>query len=71
MQDEGSVRCRQGFDLLIGQGAAHECRGDVRDLIPVDKAQTVWRLYNDAVEKIQLRYLQDVLDRAERGARRR
>ena len=54
---------------LVGDRRTHRSRRDVDDLVAVHETQAVVvRLHRQAVEEIELGYLQDVLDLPELGA---
>lgn len=46
-------------------GTAHQGHGDVRYLVTVNEAQSVFWLHRDAIKEVQHWNLQDVLDGAE------
>ncbi len=60
MENRGAIRCRQSCRLLVGQIASNAGRGDLGDLVPVDKSMAVLGTYDDPVELVQLGYLQNV-----------
>ncbi len=62
MQNESPLGGGQVCSVVIGQGTPDEGRSDFSDLITVHEAQTMLGLHRDAIEEIELRYLQDVLD---------
>ena len=62
-----SLGSRKSRRLLIGQRAENPRRRDVCDLIAVDKAKSMVGLDGDAVEYVEFRNLQDVLDGPELG----
>src|SRR5436305_6468058 len=54
-------RCR----LFVAQRALHHGRGDADDLIAIDEAEPAVSIDRDAVEQVELRDLQHVMNRAE------
>ncbi len=60
-----SFRCRKCFNLGVRQGASHHGRGDLSDLITIDKPQAVTRLHRDPIEEVKLRKLQHMVNCAE------
>ena len=68
MENRGTVRCRQRCCLLVRQAASDKRRGDLGDLVPVDKSMSILRAHDDPVELVELGYLQDMDDLPELGA---
>ncbi|HZM54701.1 MAG TPA: hypothetical protein VFC03_06705 [Acidimicrobiales bacterium] len=69
MQDQTASWCRQGCGLVIRERTAHQRGGDARDLVPINETQAMLRGDCNAVEEVQLRYLKNMLDLAERRPR--
>lgn len=65
-----AARCGKGCRLIVGEGAADDRSCYLGDLVAVHEAQAVAGLHRDAVEQVQLRDLEYVVDLADLGSRR-
>jgi len=70
MEDQSAFGRRQSRRFLVGQSTSNPGRRDIRNLISVYKSQPVLCLNGNTIENVQLRDLQDMLDRSELGIRR-